>query len=106
MRKPSVKMGAELNLNRLGQTAEMQSGPVKFLQTMLQILCRQFWRFCSPKQTALISCKNWDRRNSVPPGTGCRNAVWTGKVLADNVAKFVQTNFGDFALQNKLHKTL
>ena len=26
-------MGAELNLNRLGQAAEMQSGPVKFLQT-------------------------------------------------------------------------
>jgi hypothetical protein len=41
MRKPSVKMGAELNLNRLGQAAEMQSGPVKFLQTTLQILCRQ-----------------------------------------------------------------
>jgi len=41
MRKPSVKMGAELNLNRLGQAAEMQSGPVRFLQTALQILCRQ-----------------------------------------------------------------
>jgi len=99
-----VKTGTEEILYHLGQAAEMQSGPVKFLQTTLQILCRQFWRFCSPKQTALISCKNWDRRNSVPPGTGCRNAVWTGKVLADNVAKFVQTNFGDFALQNKLHK--
>jgi hypothetical protein len=34
-------MGAELNLNRLGQAAEMQSGPVKFLRTTLQILCGQ-----------------------------------------------------------------
>jgi len=88
MCKPSVKMGAELILNRLGQIAKKQSGPVKFLQKTLKILCRQFWRVCSPEQTALISCGNWDRRNSVPPGTGCRNAVWTGKVLADNVAKF------------------
>jgi len=96
-------MGAELNLNRLGQAAEMQSGPVKFLQTTLQILCRQFWRFCSPEQTALVFCKNWDRRNSAPPGTGCRNAVWTGKVLADKCCKFCADNFGEVTLQNKLH---
>jgi hypothetical protein len=71
-------MGAELNLNRLGQAAEMQSGPVKFLQTTLQILCRQFEDSALQKQTALILRENRDRRNSVPPGTGCRNAVWTG----------------------------
>ena len=77
LQKPSVKMGTAIIRDHLGQKAEMLSGMVRFLQKTLQNLCKQFWRFCSPEQTAKTFCENGNRNNSEPPGLECRNANWT-----------------------------
>jgi len=73
-----VKTGTEEILYHLGQAAEMQSGPVKFLQTTLLNLCRQILEILLSRTNCIKPCETRDRNISGPPGPVCRNANWTG----------------------------